>query len=316
MYRYQSVDFLKFLAISSVFFYHLYPDTFEGGLIGVDVFLIVTGYLSAMTLEKRTAIDFVINRFLRIYPALSFLMIATFLFIISFGFYSEIFNFAKYFISTTLLLTNLHLYLDNGYFSSGIASNLLYHLWSISLEFQTWVIFAVFAFFFPNSGKKVIMILMIISFIFSLYFLFNGNIDAFYLNPFVRFWEPALGYLIYTFQAKRGEHYPLGSYAFIFFSGFIALISLLDLKAHFLVWIITPILVSAALFFGLEIKGKVERVIRYFSLRTYAIYLSHLPIIVAFSYYFPLVGVQKAIVVTFVTLVFSEFIYRVVENGD
>lgn len=316
MYRYNSVDFLKFLAISSVFFYHLYPETFKGGLVGVDVFLIVTGYLSAMTLEKRTAIEFVKNRFIRIYPALSFLMIVTLLFIAIFGFYNELFNFTKYFISTTLLLTNLHLYLDNGYFSSGIASNLLYHLWSISLEFQTWLIFAIIVVLFPRFDKKIVTFLMSISFIWSIYFLSQSNVDAFYLNPFVRFWEPALGYLIYKVQAKRRQIISIRGYVLYLFITFIISISMLDLKDHYVLWVITPILVSSTLMCSLDIKGKVEYFIRYFSLRTYAIYLSHLPIIVVFSYYFPLVGIKKAIIVISATLIFSEFIYRVIEKGD
>lgn len=304
-----NIDFLKSLAILFVFLYHFEPSLFKSGYIGVDVFLVVTGYLSAMSLSKYTPWQFIQGRLKRIYPSLSAMLIVSFIFIIIFGFYNEIINFSKYTISSSLLLTNLHLFLDEGYFSESTASNLLFHLWSISLEFQLWLILAITYFI---ESKTTIRFFAAVSFIASIYFLFILEINMFYLNPLLRFWEPWLGFEIYLLSNKSKYKFKFPLHYLLFATIFI--IIFLDLKDYYILWLFTPIICALFLLCDFSPKTAEYHVFRFVSARTYAYYLWHVPVIVSLSYYFLLTGWLKLLTVVVITIVLSELSYNLIEK--
>src|SRR5215471_14772595 len=72
---------------SSYYKSHLYPygETFSGiplfqyGYLGVELFFIISGFVIALTLEKSgSPLEFLLRRFVRIWPALLFSAIVTF----------------------------------------------------------------------------------------------------------------------------------------------------------------------------------------------------------------------------------------------
>ena len=44
MYR-PDIDGLRALAIILVIFFHIWPDIFKGGFVGVDIFFVISGFL-------------------------------------------------------------------------------------------------------------------------------------------------------------------------------------------------------------------------------------------------------------------------------
>ena len=92
----KDIDFFKTIAILSVVFYHLFDllksnmlssvTTFDGGFLGVDVFLLVSGFLicgsivSKLNTNSFSLIDFYTRRVTRIYqPLLVFCAIILFI---------------------------------------------------------------------------------------------------------------------------------------------------------------------------------------------------------------------------------------------
>lgn len=63
---------LRGIAILLIIFFHLIPQYVPNGFLGVDIFLVVTGYLLFLNLQRKglNAGEFLTKRVLRIFPPL------------------------------------------------------------------------------------------------------------------------------------------------------------------------------------------------------------------------------------------------------
>lgn len=75
--RLVALDLLRFFAALSVVLYHYIPSSFEMlseiskyGYLGVPLFFMISGYVIALSANNRTAFEFAISRFVRLYPGL------------------------------------------------------------------------------------------------------------------------------------------------------------------------------------------------------------------------------------------------------
>ncbi len=70
------VDGLRAVAVLAVVGFHAFPGTVRGGLIGVDVFFVISGFListiilKGLLVDRFSFLDFYIRRAKRIFPAL------------------------------------------------------------------------------------------------------------------------------------------------------------------------------------------------------------------------------------------------------
>lgn len=73
------INGLRAFAVLSVVLYHFGVPYVSGGFVGVDVFFVISGFLmTGIVLERvdhKGVLDFYIARFLRIVPALAFLIL-------------------------------------------------------------------------------------------------------------------------------------------------------------------------------------------------------------------------------------------------
>lgn len=308
----KTIDFLKSIAILSVLLYHISPGIYVGGIIGVDIFFVVTGYLTALSFSKNTsAVNFIINRLNRIYPTLCVLLLVSLIFILIFGFYNEIQNLVKYVISSTVLLTNFHLYNDSGYFSSSIDSNLLYHLWSVSIEFQIWVLFAILILIKYNFVFKFIAVM---SFVLSVFYLHNNNTEMFYLNPICRFWEAYLGFEMYYCSKLKIIKKKYTDFFIIIYLVAIFYLTTINIKEYYVVWLLIPVFSSLILIVSNDSVLLDIKLWAFFSKRTYALYIWHVPIIVCITYYFNFYDYERLLLIIIFTFFISELSYRFIEK--
>lgn len=81
--RIYGLDGLRALAIIGVTLFHMFPYTIKGGYLGVSLFFVISGYLLAVTCERRRkngtyrVTSYYLKRIKRIYPALIIVLVAS-----------------------------------------------------------------------------------------------------------------------------------------------------------------------------------------------------------------------------------------------
>ncbi len=204
------IDGLRAFAVISVILNHFNENFIASGYLGVDIFFVISGYVITASLSnkeninfKSFLIDFYEKRLKRIIPALIFFFLVISILISFFNVYpARSFNTG---ISSLFGFSNILLYIKStDYFSSNIKFNAFAHTWSLGVEEQFYFIFP-FLFWFSGfkrkiNGRRNLIILLISLSIVSLFSFFNiyesDNSAAYFLMPF-RFWEIALGSIIF-----------------------------------------------------------------------------------------------------------------------
>ncbi len=213
-FKYRSeIDGLRAIAVIPVVFFHAGFNFFSGGYVGVDVFLVISGYLITTIilkgLENRTfsIVNFYERRARRILPALIFIIFITSILSFIFLTRSELSGYFRSVIATLLFYSNFYFWKTSPYFKSESDLEPLLHTWSLSIEEQFYLLFPLLLIFFFKYFKKYIFLLFSFGFISSLLvcqFLAlktSGNFNFYFTLS--RAWELALGaiaayYLFYN----------------------------------------------------------------------------------------------------------------------
>lgn len=153
------LDLLRFIAATIVFFFHVtfrgkyfeiydvtYPALepfFAYGFFGVDLFFLISGFVIFMSVQKKTASEFVISRVIRLYPA--FWLAVTLTFIGCLLWSNPIFRptFPQYLVNLTMLAGYMNIpSIDGVYWTLYV--ELLFYLYIFILVFfklQRFVLF-------------------------------------------------------------------------------------------------------------------------------------------------------------------------------
>ena len=168
--RVDALDLLRLLAVLMVVFYHYgfwgplsngisqvalprIAAVAQYGFLGVPIFFVISGFVIAYTAEGRTALEFGIARFSRIYPTYLFCMSLTFLAVLALGRPSfEVTGlqwFANLFIAAPALGQS---YVDTSY-------------WSLVIEviFYAWIAVLMFVGLFPRRLDAIVLIWLAIT---------------------------------------------------------------------------------------------------------------------------------------------------------
>jgi len=198
---------LRALAVLGVVIFHMHRGWLPGGFCGVDVFFVISGFLiSRIILAECASGQFSLARFYerrakRILPAL--IVVAAF--VGAFGWarsdpaqYHEI---GAHMMGNSYFTVNFWLIRQaiEGYFAPDALSKPLLHLWSLSIEEQFylgWALLAPGLFFFGRRTAALgVLAIFAASLVYCLVLTTISPVDAFYL-PWTRGWELALGTLL------------------------------------------------------------------------------------------------------------------------
>ncbi|WP_394753775.1 acyltransferase family protein [Crenothrix sp.] len=147
IYR-SDLDGLRAVAVLSVILCHAQIPGFAGGFVGVDIFLVISGFLISGIILREIAQEtfsfknFYMRRVRRILPAL-----LTVLFVISVLAWfvmlpNDFRRFGKALIASIFMIPNIAAWSSSGdYFAPSADSNPLLHLWSLGVEEQFYLLF-------------------------------------------------------------------------------------------------------------------------------------------------------------------------------
>ncbi|MBQ2380714.1 MAG: acyltransferase, partial [Akkermansia sp.] len=146
---FEHINGLRGLAIILVVLFHLSSDTFPCCFYGVDIFLVITGYLLFIGLKKQEgslmgSAAFAMKRAARILPpvaVLVFLTLCAGFFLLDYLDNIEASRLGRY---TLLGMANVHLNKEaSDYFAADFSDNPLMHMWYIGVTLQVYLMFIV-----------------------------------------------------------------------------------------------------------------------------------------------------------------------------
>lgn len=170
-------DGLRTLGVLMVILYHLRPDIFRGGYLGVPIFMVVSGYLITdgllLQLDRSGKIDFktfFLKRIRRLYPGLIAVLFATSAYIALFA-HNLLHNLHLMVLSNLFYVYNWFQIAHGESYFTRFANNEspFTHLWTLSIEGQYYLIwpFLVLALvlFIKNRGRifNVVMLMAVVS---------------------------------------------------------------------------------------------------------------------------------------------------------
>lgn len=158
----KDINGLRAIAVIAVVLFHYGVKYFGGGYVGVDVFFVISGFLLTSIvhgkLQKRqfSAVQFLLNRLRRIFPALLMTVIGCWLWATAFYLPDDMSRLVRNGTAALLFRSNYAFLGDaGGYFASDARSNILLHTWSLAVESQFYLVFAVTcALFWPAAGAR------------------------------------------------------------------------------------------------------------------------------------------------------------------
>lgn len=216
----KDLNSLRAIAVMSVVLFHFKPNWLSGGFVGVDVFFVISGYLMSSIIFNQLArqqfklLGFYISRANRIIPALGFLCFILMLFAWFFLPPLDYAQLGKHIASSISFLSNFMYWNEAGYFDTASQEKWLLHTWSLSVEWQFYLIYPLILLllhrlFNLSQLKKVFIVILICLFGLNLYITHLSPSSSYFLLP-ARAWEMFLGGLVFLYPLqlkKTTQHY-------------------------------------------------------------------------------------------------------------
>lgn len=205
------INGLRAVAVLAVVLFHFGVAGFSGGFVGVDVFFVISGYLMTRIIlaplaEARfSVLRFYLARARRIFPALAMLGAL----MLAYGWHAmspmDYKLLTKHAGASLLFFSNQVYWKESGYFDADAHEKWLLHTWSLSVEWQFYLLYPLLIvavhrlFRRPADIAGALWAVFLASLAWSVWLAFANPSKAFFLLP-TRAWEMLAGGLIYLHQ--------------------------------------------------------------------------------------------------------------------
>lgn len=291
------INGLRAWAVVAVILYHFGVSGFAGGFVGVDIFFVISGFLMTSIivtgLESRTGFSlfkFYLARAKRILPALIVLCAALLIFGWFFLVQGEYKTLAYHTISALTFSSNSRFWQESGYFDVASYDKWLLHTWSLSVEWQFYIILPLLllAIWKLRPGRSftlvVLSTVMAASLAASIIFSPTYPSASFYLLP-MRAWEMLAGGLAFliatriTIGKRPAKYLELAGFALIIYS-----IAFMDPSVTWPGWHALIPVIGTSLIIAVANQGSPFtrlKILQWLGERSYSLYLWHWPIVAA-----------------------------------
>ncbi len=324
------IDGLRAIAVSLVLAYHFRLGPFPGGFIGVDVFFVISGYLiTAIVLGEVEAGRFTFSSFYsrrlrRILPALLVTIAITFAIAALVLSPLHLQLVARETAAAAAGVSNIHYWLQSGYFDVSAILKPLLHTWSLAVELQFYLVWPAFLVLLHRLGgrrlvlKSIIGVGVVITALATWYVGIDPS-GAFFLTPF-RINEFAAGAIVACLPGIAGGRRWLADAGFV--AGFAAIvvpaIAFTEQMAFPGAWVLVPVAGTALVIvtastssFGALLRF---RPIVWLGLISYSLYLVHWPVLaLAYRMLNRFIVIEERIALVALAIVLAAISYRFVE---
>lgn len=293
------INGLRAWAVISVLLYHFGVPGFSGGFVGVDVFFVISGYLMTAIvikgLEKGrfSIISFYAARARRIVPAL--LALCAVLLALGYWFLAPLDykQLATHSITAIAFLSNIKFWSEAGYFDVSSHEKWLLHTWSLSVEWQFYLLLPLLlaGVWRLRPGRSALLFVLLagwlLSFSASVIVTPQASSAAFYLLP-TRAWEMMAGGLVFMWTDRRDLSAALKRVLEIAgFAMILMAILLFDGHTPWPGWrAVWPVAGAALVLVAHQPHSHWtgHPLAQWFGDRSYSIYLWHWPVVVALAF--------------------------------
>ena len=292
---------LRALAVLAVIAFHYNKQLLPGGFIGVDIFLVISGYLiTNILLQKKTNSGytfkstikkFYISRIQRIFPAYFAMLVlvsitSAILFIGSdFDFYAKSLKKSLYFFSNNYFSS------FGNYFAPGVDEQPLLHTWSLAVEMQFYMLQPLLVLCLPNKWlKRLLPIILISCLLAAEYMLRKGAAQSTYYALYARIPEFLVGSLLAINQTGTKWTTKKANITFIFGLLLILISTLILSNANNFPGLLSVLPITGAGFIIAAKNARYSSLLRttplvWLGALSYSLYLWHWPILAFIRYY-------------------------------
>lgn len=323
-FRYD-INGLRAFSVLAVVLFHFNPSWLPGGFAGVDVFFVISGYLMTRIIVGRydtgklSVWNFYLDRGRRIIPALAFLCAV----LIAYGIWKlspiGLMQLANHTVGSLLFISNGMYWLESGYFDASSHTKWLLHTWSLSVEWQFYLIYPfIILGLIKSLGRKRLSLgligVCVFSYALSILTPAAHQSSAFYLIH-TRAWEMIAGGLVCLYPlsltARRAK--------FTEIAGFILVLASYFSMSERIAWpgymALIPVAGACMILAANRHDSYLtnNRVSQFLGTTSYSIYLWHWPVVV-FMLQNEIDGTWSAVAGIAASFLFGWISYALVEN--
>ena len=319
------INLLRALSVLFVLLYHFKIPYINNGFVGVDIFFVISGYLMTAIIFKGFTQNtfnlrkFYIGRFKRIVPALLAVIIVVFV-VSYFYFFSLIYvRVVREMVYAATFISNIDYFREVGYFDISAYKKWFLHTWSLSVEFQFYLIYPLALLvlkkiFNINRLKWFILLAFLLSLISSIYESYNNPSSAYFLLQ-NRAWQLLAGGLVYLFpiSIKRAN--------LVQYTTVILLLLFMFSPSFTDIWggVISTVPISLAVLFLYANSNNTylarNKALYYIGLWSYSIYLWHWVVVVFLFHYGLLSNTYYVVIGIVLSIIFGATSYYTVERN-